>query len=99
MFLVVVGLAAVLAAFLPLVDLVSKVLSDDGMVSYAMRQRLEALGVRRVLDKPVAMGALIDAVEQALAGPRTPPPLPVTVTVPETLDPPAAPPCATAIWR
>lgn len=64
-------------------------------VSAAMRQRLEALGVRRILDKPVAMGALIDAVEQALAGPRTPLTLPVPVTVPatvnEALDPPAAP--------
>ena len=64
-------------------------------VSAAMRQRLEALGVGRILDKPVAMGALIDAVEQALAGPRTPLTLPVPVSVPatvnEALDPPAAP--------
>lgn len=69
-------------------------------VSAAMRQRLEALGVRRILDKPVTMGALIDAVEQALAGPRTPLPLPVPVPMPvpvnEALDPPAAPPCAAA---
>lgn len=61
-------------------------------VSAAMRQRLEALGVRRILDKPVAMAALIDAVEQALAGPRTRLPEPE----PEALDPPAAPPCAAA---
>ncbi|MBX3604032.1 MAG: response regulator [Piscinibacter sp.] len=37
-------------------------------VNAALRQRLEALGSWRILDKPVAIGVLLEAVESALAG-------------------------------
>lgn len=43
-------------------------------VNAALRQRLEALGTWRILDKPASIGALLEAVESALAAPGQEPP-------------------------
>lgn len=40
-------------------------------VNAPLRQRLEALGAWRILDKPVAVGTLLEAVESALASAET----------------------------
>ena len=45
-------------------------------VSGAVRERVMALGAWQVLDKPVALAALVGCVEQALAGPDPPTPTP-----------------------
>lgn len=49
-------------------------------VNAALRERLQGLGVWRILDKPVSIGALVEAVESALAGtaPAAAPSLPDT---------------------
>lgn len=51
-------------------------------VNAALRDRLLGLGVWRILDKPVSIGALVDAVESALGAAPAPVPAPAPVSDP-----------------
>jgi DNA-binding response OmpR family regulator len=66
-------------------------------VSAAMREQLQALGVARILEKPVPLAALLDCAEQALA--RAPAPASEAAALPPGEPAGAADPDAPVIER